>query len=38
VALRQVLLEVGSAKDRADALKYEPGCGLNSLSFSGMDG
>lgn len=38
VALRQILLEKGTDKDRKDALKYEQGCILNSLSYGGMDG
>ena len=38
VALRQILLENGTDKDRHDALKYEQGCVLNSLSYGGMDG
>ena len=38
VALRQILLEKGTEKDRKDALKYEQGCVLNSLSYGDMDG
>lgn len=38
VALRQILVENGSEKDRAEALVYEQGCVLNSLSYGGMDG
>jgi putative isomerase len=38
VALRQILLEHGNEKDREQALKYEQGCVLNSLSYGGMDG
>ena len=38
VALRQILLEKGTEKDRLEALKYETGCVLNSLSYGGMDG
>lgn len=38
VALRQILLEKGNDKDREEALKYEQGCVLNSLSYGGMDG
>ncbi len=38
VALRQILLENGTAKDSIQALKYEQGCVLNSLSYGGMDG
>jgi hypothetical protein len=38
VALRQILLENGTAEDGEQALKYEQGCVLNSLSYGGMDG
>jgi len=38
VALRQILLENGSDKDRKHAIKYEQGCVLNSLNYGGMDG
>jgi hypothetical protein len=38
VALRQILLENGTDKDRQYALKYEQGCVLNSLSYGGMEG
>ncbi len=38
IALRQILLEHGNEKDREQALKYEQGCVLNSLSYGGMDG
>ena len=38
VALRQILLENGSEKDKEKALDYERGCVLNSLSYGGMDG
>lgn len=38
VALRQILLENGNEKDSKEALKYEQGCILNSLSYGGMDG
>ena len=38
VALRQILLEKGSKKDSADALRYERGCIINSLHYGGMDG
>ncbi len=38
IALRQILLENGTDKDREQALKYEQGCVLNSLSYGGMDG
>ena len=38
VALRQILAENGTKEDGAEALKYEQGCVLNSLSYGGMDG
>lgn len=38
VALRQILLEVGTDRDSRQALQYEQGCVLNSLSYGGMDG
>jgi putative isomerase len=38
IALRQILLEKGTAQDKADALKYEQGCVLNYLNYGGMDG
>lgn len=38
VALRQILLEVGSDEDRRKALAYERGCVLNFLDYGGMDG
>ncbi|RPI04165.1 MAG: glycoside hydrolase family 37 [Ignavibacteriae bacterium] len=38
VALRQILLENGTEKDRAQALNYEQGCVLNSLNYGGMNG
>ncbi len=38
VALRQILLEKGSDRDRREALQYERGCVLNALSYGGMDG
>ena len=38
VALRQILLENGTEKDRQEALKYEQGCVLHSLHYGGMDG
>lgn len=38
VALRQILLEIGTEEDRKEALRYEQGCVLNSLSYGGMDG
>jgi hypothetical protein len=38
VALRQILLDNGTPKDSIQALDYERGCVLNSLSYCGMDG
>ena len=38
VALRQILLENGNDKERKQALKYEQGSVLNSLSYGGMNG
>ena len=38
VALRQILTDAGSDKDRREALPYEQGCVLNSLNYCGMDG
>lgn len=38
VALRQILLEHGTARDSAEAVRYEQGCVLNALSYGGMDG
>jgi len=38
VALRQILLEVGTDEDRRQALAYERGCVLNYLDYGGMDG
>jgi putative isomerase len=38
VALKQILLEKGSADDKKQALRYEQGCVLNALSYGGMDG
>jgi putative isomerase len=38
VALRQILLEVGSDEERRKALAYEQGSVLNYLSYGGMDG
>lgn len=38
VSLRQVLTDIGTAKDFKEALPYEQGCVLNSLSYGGMDG
>ncbi len=38
VALRQILLENGSDKDKKEAVKYEQGCILNFLSNTGGNG
>ncbi len=38
VALRQVLLEVGTEKEKNEAIKYEQGCIFNYLSYGGMNG
>ena len=38
VALRQILLEHGTEKDRQEALQYEQGCVLNALHYGRMDG
>ena len=38
VALRQILLENGTEKDRKEALRYEQGCVLNTLYYGGMEG
>lgn len=38
VALRQILRDVGSAKDSLEALKFEQGCVLNFLSCGDWDG
>lgn len=38
VALRQILLENGSEKDKEQAVKYEQGCVLNFLSYCDIDG
>jgi putative isomerase len=38
VALKQILLENGTEKDKQQALQYEEGCVLNFLNYGGMDG
>ncbi len=38
IALRQILLDTGSKKDRTEAEEYERGCVLNFLSYAGIDG
>ena len=38
IALRQILKDIGDAKAREEALKYEQGCILNYLEWTKMDG
>ncbi|MBN1926246.1 MAG: hypothetical protein JW798_10445 [Prolixibacteraceae bacterium] len=38
VALRQILTDVGSEKDKKEAVKYEQGCVLNFLHYGDWDG
>jgi hypothetical protein len=38
VALRQILLDQGTEKDKSEALPYEQGCVLNFLEYTGSDG
>lgn len=38
IALRQILNDVGSEKDKQQAVKYEQGCVLNYLSYTGFYG
>ena len=38
IALRQILLDKGSAQDRQEAAKYEQGCVLNFLENGGHNG
>ncbi len=38
IALRQVLSNIGTANDKKDVLRYEQGCVLNYLSYTGFDG
>ncbi|MFA9389610.1 MAG: trehalase family glycosidase [Prolixibacteraceae bacterium] len=38
VAVRQILIDKGNAKEKKEALKYEQGCVLNYLEYGGMDG
>ena len=38
VALRQILLEHGSEKEKEQAIKYEQGCVLNFLHYCDVDG
>ncbi|APA01018.1 MGH1-like glycoside hydrolase domain-containing protein [Flavobacterium commune] len=38
IALRQILMDIGSEKDKQEALKYEQGCVLNFLHYGDWDG
>jgi putative isomerase len=38
IALRQILLDAGEAKDRAEAMVHEQGCVLNFLHNANWDG
>lgn len=38
IALRQILLDVGTNEDRQEALPYERGCILDFLKYGGQDG
>jgi len=38
IALRQILSDVGNAKDRQEAVQYEQGCVLNFLQYGNWDG
>ena len=38
IALRQILTDNGSEKDKAEARAYEQGCVLNYLTYTGFDG
>ena len=38
IALRQILSDIGSTKDKEEALKYEQGCVLNFLHYGDWDG
>lgn len=38
IALRQILIDIGTEKDKKMILDYEQGCILNFLSFSSIDG
>ena len=38
VALRQILTDIGSEKDKKEALQYEQGCVLNFLHYGDWDG
>jgi len=38
IALRQILSDISTANDKKDAVRYEQGCVLNYLSYTGFDG
>ncbi|WNH11217.1 hypothetical protein [Thalassobellus suaedae] len=38
IALRQILTDIGSDKDKKEAVKYEQGCVLNFLHYGDWDG
>lgn len=38
IALRQILSDIGSDKDKKEAVKYEQGCVLNFLHYGNWDG
>lgn len=38
IALRQILSDIGSQKDKEEAIKYEQGCVLNFLHYGDWDG
>lgn len=38
IALRQILTDIGSDKDKQEAVKYEQGCVLNFLHYGDWDG
>jgi hypothetical protein len=38
IALRQILQDQGSVKDKTEAVAYEQGCVLNFLEYTGFDG
>ncbi len=38
IALRQILMDIGSEKDKQEAIQYEQGCVLNFLQYGDWDG
>ena len=38
IALRQILTDKGTPKDKSEAIQYEQGCVLNFLQYAGADG